>query len=82
VSDSTVGSAPKARRVTAAEREAALEELACRGEADATQFCQSSAAMRALTSEELSAQLLFQLLDGSRERRLRDVTLLGGTITT
>lgn len=53
VSDSTVGSAPKARRVTAAEREAALEELACRGEADATQFCQSSAAMRALTSEEL-----------------------------
>ncbi len=31
----------------------------------------------ALTPKELSAQFFFQLLNGSCERRLRDVTLLG-----
>jgi hypothetical protein len=31
----------------------------------------------ALAPKKLSAQLFFQLFDGSRERGLRDVTLLG-----
>ena len=55
-SDSALAATPKAKPITAAMREAALEELACRGEAgkaDEAQFCQSTASMRALTSEEL-----------------------------
>ena len=32
----------------------------------------------ALAAEQLAAELFLQLLDGARERRLRDVTLFGG----
>ena len=32
----------------------------------------------ALASEQLSAELVLQLLDGAREGRLRDVAALGG----
>ena len=32
----------------------------------------------ALASKQLAAQLFLQLLDGPRQRRLRNVTLLGG----
>jgi hypothetical protein len=31
----------------------------------------------ALASKQLAAQLFLELLDGTRQRRLRDVTLLG-----
>ena len=33
---------------------------------------------RPLAAEQIAAQLAFQQLDGARQRRLRDVALLGG----